>query len=121
MNLLKLFKREPVVIVKTVQVPLPSGNKWEHADQRATANFFRSHQGRKLIEACRHKLFSEHLDACQTAGNAEAHNASMKGANNILAFMLYLAAEDLISGGSPVNEPIQNSDLRESEALNHRV
>jgi|SRR5665213_535950 len=112
MNWLKnIFKRKPLIVTKTVQVPMPSGQKWLLIDQKTTSAFLRSEQGRKMVEALRHKLFAEHLDACQTAGNAEQHNASMKGANNALSFILYLATEDSISGNdSPAKESNTDQD-----------
>jgi hypothetical protein len=123
MNWLKnIFKRKPVVVLKTVQIPVPLASKWTAHDQKATQFFIRSEQGRKLFEACRHKLFSDHLTACQTAGNAEYHNASIKGANNVLSFILYLATEDSISESVSLDKAdAADSDQRESEALNHRV
>lgn len=121
MNWLKnIFKRK-VVLVK-VPVAIPTVQRWSAADQKAMAAFLKTEQGRKLIETCRHKLFSDHLDACQTPGNAEVHNASMRGANNIVSFMLYLASEDSISGnGSPANEPTTDSDHARSDVSERRA
>ena len=100
-----------------IQVPMPQSQQWTAIDQKTTSNFLRSEQGRKLVESCRHKLFSEHLDACQHAGNAEYHNASMKGANNVLSFILYLATEDSISSNdSLANESATAQDQHNLEA-----
>lgn len=122
MNWLKnIFGRNVEIVTKTVQIAMPTVQQWHAIDQKTLASFFRSEQGRKLIESCRHKLFSDHLDACQTPGNAEQHNASMKGANNVLSHILYLATEDSISSSSLANEQTTADDERESPAETQRV
>jgi len=116
-----IFKKTPMIVTNEVCVPIPLAQKWLAHDQKAALMFLRSEQGRKLVEACRHKLFADHLDACQKAGNAEAHNASMRGANNVIGYILWLATEDSISGGSPVNEQNTDSDHAQSDVSEPRA
>jgi len=100
-------------------IAMPDKVDWTSFDQRATKMFLNSEQGIKFIETCRHKLFAEHLTACSDVGNAEYHNAKMKGANDIIFFMLSLTSEESISGNaSPANEANTDSDHSQSEALN---
>jgi hypothetical protein len=76
---------------------LPEIQRWNEINQQQLAAFMASETGRKLIEHCRHKIFSEHVEACQSPSGAEYHNATIKGMNNLLASQLYLAMPDSIS------------------------
>ena len=99
---------------KTSAVVMPSAQKWLDFDQKNLAVFLRSEVGRKLFEACRHKLFVDHVDACQNAGGAEQNNAAIRGANNMLSHILWLSTEDSISGTVPAKADNTADDMRES-------
>ncbi len=99
-----------------VQVALPLADKWTDRDQKAVSMFLKSEQGLKLFESCRHKLFSDHLDSCQTAGNAETNNAAIRGANNILSHILWLSTQDSISSPSDAKEETTATNQSELEA-----
>ena len=121
MNILaKLFP--PKVVYRTKLVAIPTFQPWDAHDQKVTESFLRSEQGAKFINACRHKVYSDHLNACHQTGNAEQTNAAVRGANDIIFFMLSLGNEGSISSQSDLVKADDTSpDERESGALTHRV
>ena len=95
---------------------LPEVQKWTELDQQQTAAFIASDTGRKFVEHARHKIFSEHVEACQSPNNAEFHNATIKGMNNLLASQLYLMTPDSISRSAGDQAEKQNTDGDEHES-----
>lgn len=111
-------------VIKTVVKVMPRQGKWLEADKNAWREFLKTTTGKKLVEHCQHRLFVDHVDACVHDKDAAIHNASMKGANNLLSAQFYLATEDSIQGGElPVNGSQTNAqpDPLESARDHQRV
>jgi len=115
MNLFKKQKQEKIF------VSIPSVLKWEDIDRVALFNFLSTGSGTKLVELCRHHLFSNHLQAVQDSGNAECNNASLRGQNNMLCFIVNLAIDESISGSSPAKGTNPKTDQAQSEIFARRA
>lgn len=99
---------------KPAEVPvMPQPQDWTLHDQKSLHHYIHSQQGRNLVESMRHKLFADHVNACVSGEEALTHNAAMRGWNHCMSFLLYLATEDSISGGAPVNAPQTEPGQRE--------